>query len=69
MYAPDFNSVGMPVDILQLLQEVEVNDKEFDIKRLNGSGNDLVPEHTDPCGTPDITDMVSLLLVKQPVYD
>ena len=29
---------GMPVDILQSLKEIEVNNKEFDIKRLSGTG-------------------------------
>jgi len=29
---------GMPVDILQLLKEVEVNNKVFDMKRLTGTG-------------------------------
>jgi len=29
---------GMPVDILQALKEVAVNNKEFDIKRLSGTG-------------------------------
>jgi ATP-dependent RNA helicase DeaD len=42
---------GMPVDILQLLQEVEVNDKEFDIKRLNGSGKKFRHEKSPRRGT------------------
>lgn len=42
---------GMPVGILQLLKEVSVNDKEFDIKRLNGSGKKYRHEKSPRRGT------------------
>lgn len=42
---------GMPVDILQLLKETVVKDKEFDIKRLNGSGKKYRHEKSPRRGT------------------
>ena len=42
---------GMPVDILQSLKEVTVQDKEFDIKRLNGSGKKYRHEKSTRRGT------------------
>jgi len=42
---------GMPVDILQSLKEVGINNKEFDIKRLTGVGKKYRTDKTVRRGT------------------